>query len=134
MKVGRTAWSDRDLEIVVGNILRFGVSASAAVVSVGGFIYLWRHGGEPFGAGVFRGEPEYFRTVPGILRSVLAGRGRGIIQLGLLMLIATPVARVAFAAAGFALERDRLYVVVALLVLALLAYSLAGHGSAPHHV
>jgi uncharacterized membrane protein len=49
-----------------------------------------------------------------------------LIQLGLLLLIATPVARVAFSAAAFAMQRDRLYVVVALIVLAVLMYSLMG--------
>jgi uncharacterized membrane protein len=127
MTAGASDWSDRRLESVVGSILRWGVSAAALVVALGGMTYLSRHGGEPFSTGLFRGEPEEFRTVPGILRSALSWRGRGIIQLGLLMLIATPVARVAFAAAGFALEGDRLYVAVALLVLTLLVYSIAGH-------
>jgi len=126
MTAGQSAWSDRRMEIIVGNILRFGVIAAAAVVAVGSVIYLTRHGGEPVSLGLFRGEPEDFRTVTGIIHSVLALRGRGIIQLGLLLLIATPVARVAFAAVGFALERDRLYAVVALLVLAFLLYSLTG--------
>jgi len=123
-----TAWSDRRLEIVVGNILRFGVIAAAAVVAIGGILYLARHGGESVSLGLFRGEPEDFRTLAGIIRSALSLRGRGIIQLGLLVLIATPVARVAFAVVGFALERDRLYVVVALLVLASLLFGLIGAG------
>jgi len=127
MTAGQSAGSDRRMEIVVGNILRFGVIAAAAVVAVGGAIYLARHGGQAVSLGLFRGEPEDFRTVAGIIRSALALRGRGIIQLGLLLLIATPVARVAFAAVGFALERDRLYAAVALLVLCFLLYSLTGH-------
>ena len=45
-------------------------------------------------------------------------------QFGLLLLIATPVARVAMAVVGFALERDRLYVVVSLIVLTVLLLSL----------
>jgi uncharacterized membrane protein len=64
--------------------------------------------------------------VEGILGQVRAWRGRGIIQLGLLLLIATPVARVAFSVVAFALERDRLYVGITLIVLAVLAFSLAG--------
>ena len=121
-------WSDRRLEAIVGNILRSGVATAALVVSVGGGIYLWRHGGEPVSLGLFRGEPSDFSTLNGILRSVLSLRGRGLIQLGLLVLIATPVARVAFAVVGFALERDRLYVAVTLLVLIFLLYSIAGTG------
>jgi uncharacterized membrane protein len=45
--------------------------------------------------------------------------------LGLLLLIATPVARVAFSVIGFALEKDWMYVVITLIVLALLIYSLS---------
>jgi uncharacterized membrane protein len=47
-----------------------------------------------------------------------------VIQLGLLILIATPVARVIFSLVGFVLERDRVYVAITLAVLAILAYSI----------
>ena len=64
------------------------------------------------------------RAVFGQLRS---GSGASIIALGLLLLIATPIARVVFAVIGFARERDALYTVVSLIVLAILAFSLL-HG------
>jgi len=66
------------------------------------------------------------RTLSGIVKDALAFRGRGLIQLGLLLLIATPLARVAFSVVAFALEGDRLYVGVALIVLTVLVYSLVG--------
>ena len=47
-------------------------------------------------------------------------------QLGLLLLIATPVARVIFSAIVFAVENDRMYLLFTLLVLAVLLYSLFG--------
>jgi uncharacterized membrane protein len=53
---------------------------------------------------------------------------KGIIQFGLLFLIATPIARVAFSVIAFALQRDRVYVSVTLIVLGLLLYSLVGGG------
>ncbi len=56
------------------------------------------------------------------------GRGQGLIQLGLLLLIATPIARVALSVVGFAIERDRMYVAFTLIVLAILLYSLLGSG------
>jgi uncharacterized membrane protein len=114
------------LDQVVGNLLRFGVSLAAAVVLAGGLIYLVRHGAEPPAYHVFRGEPGDLRTLRGILQDVLSLRARGIIQLGLLLLIATPVARVAYLVYAFARQKDRLYSVVALIVLLLLAYGLAG--------
>jgi uncharacterized membrane protein len=122
----KTAWSDQKIEETVGNLLRAGVLISAAVVLFGGIIYLLRHGGEPSDYRIFHGEPEDLRTVGGVVRYALGFHGRGIIQFGLLLLIATPVARVAFAVWGFAAERDRLYVCFTLLVLLILLGSLIG--------
>jgi uncharacterized membrane protein len=118
-------WTDQYVEGLIGTLLQSGVIAASAVVVLGGGLYLFRHGLSEPQYHVFMGEPTDLRSVPGIIRDALAGRGRGIIQLGLLLLIATPVARVAFSIAAFAIQRDRLYVVVTVLVLAILLYSLA---------
>lgn len=115
------------MEATVARLLRLGVSVAAAVVLVGGVIYLARHGSERPHYGVFRGEPSDLRGVTGIVRDAAAFSGRGWIQLGLLLLIATPVARVAFSALAFAFQRDRIYVCVTLVVLVLLVLSLTGH-------
>jgi uncharacterized membrane protein len=90
------SWTDRRMDLVIGNLLRSGVVLSATIVLFGAVIYLVRHGHSPTEYRVFRGEPSDLRSVRGILRDALALQGRGIIQLGLLFLIATPVARVAF--------------------------------------
>jgi len=119
-------WTDQYVEELIGNLLRVGVTLAAAVVLFGGSIYLVRHGLAAPRYHVFVGEPADLRNVSGIVRDALSLRGRGLIQLGLLLLIATPVARVAFSVAAFAMQRDRLYVVVALVVLAVLMYSLTG--------
>jgi uncharacterized membrane protein len=124
------AWTDKQIEDIVGNLLRAGVTLSAVVVGVGAIVYLIRHGRSPAEYRIFQGEPSEFKSLSGILRSAFAGRGRGIIQLGLLLLIATPVARVAFSIWGFAEERDRMYVTFTVIVLAILLYSLLGSGSA----
>ena len=121
-------WRDRRIEVILGNLLRSGVLISAAVVLVGACIYLSRHAHEPADYRVFRGEPSEYRTIPGVIQSVINGRGQGLIQLGLLLLIATPIARVAFSVVGFAIERDRMYVAFTLIVLAILLYSLLGSG------
>jgi uncharacterized membrane protein len=121
-------WRDRRIEVILGNLLRIGVLVSAAVVLLGASIYLSRHAHEPADYRVFRGEPSEYRTISGVIQSVINGRGQGIIQLGLLLLIATPIARVAFSVVGFAIERDHLYVAFTLIVLAVLLYSLLGSG------
>jgi uncharacterized membrane protein len=121
-------WDDHWIEVILGNLLRTGVLISAAVVLWGASIYLFRHAHEPADYRVFRGEPSEFRTIHGVIQSVKDGRGRGLIQLGLLLLIATPIARVAFSIVGFAMEHDRMYVAFTLMVLAILLYSLLGSG------
>jgi uncharacterized membrane protein len=123
-------WTDKTIEEIVGTLLRVGVSLSALVVSIGAAIYLARHGHEPADYRVFHGEPSDLRSLSGIVRDAFRLRGRGIIQLGLLLLIATPVARVAFSIWGFAEEHDHLYMIFTGIVLIVLLYSLLGSGSA----
>jgi uncharacterized membrane protein len=123
-------WNDQKIELAVGNLLRAGVLLAGFVVFCGGCIYLARHWSAPADYHNFRGEPSDYRTVPGIIREALSRRGRGLIQFGLLLLIATPIARVAFSVWGFAVERDRMYMVFTLVVLAILLFSLLGSGAA----
>ncbi|MFA6434412.1 MAG: DUF1634 domain-containing protein [Elusimicrobiales bacterium] len=115
-----------DTEAVIGALLRAGVIAAAAVVALGGVIYLLRHGSAAADYRIFHRQPPEFSDVGGIIGQVFSGRGRGMIQLGLLMLIATPVARVAFSVFAFARQKDRLYVAITLAVLSILIYSLLG--------
>jgi uncharacterized membrane protein len=116
--------ADWKLEQMLGNLLRVGVIIAAVLVLIGGGIYLVRHGQEEVDLDAFKGEPPQYRRPPDIVREAWDLRGRGLIMLGLLVLIATPVARVAFSAAGFVWERDGVYVAVTLTVLALLLFSL----------
>ncbi len=74
------------------------------------------------------GEPADLRSVSGIMKSAISFHTRGLIQLGVRLLIATPVARVVFSIIAFALQRDRTYIVVTLIVLGVLFYSLFGGG------
>ena len=77
---------------------------------------------------IFRGEPTDLRQVPGVLNDLLVLRSRGIIQLGILLLILTPVARVAFSVFAFWQQRDRLYIIVTLIVLVILIHGLLATG------
>jgi uncharacterized membrane protein len=122
------AWTDEHVERVIGTLLRWGVILAAAVVLAGGIMYLARYGSTIPDFRVFRGEPSDLRTVSGIVTGAVSWHSRGLILFGLLLLIATPVTRVAFSVVAFALQRDRTYVVVTLIVLAVLLYSLASAG------
>jgi uncharacterized membrane protein len=112
----------------VGRLLRAGVTLAAAVVAAGAIPYLLAHGFDRPDYSVFRGEPRTLRSAGGILRDALSGESRGILQLGILFLIATPVARVVLLLADFVRDRDGLYVAITAAVLGVLAYSLLGSG------
>jgi uncharacterized membrane protein len=119
-------WTDQRLEVIIGNLLRAGVLLSALVVSAGAIVYLTGHGSSEADYRVFRGEPVELRYVESIWGEAFSLKGLGIIQLGLLLLIATPIARVAFSVFAFAREKDRMYVGFTLAVFAILMYSLLG--------
>ncbi len=108
----------------MGRLLQVGVLLASAVVLAGGALYLHAHAGSVVDYRTFAGEPADLRSVGGLFRLLLAGDPVALIELGVLLLIATPIARVVFAVVGFALERDRLYVAISMIVLAVLMGSL----------
>ena len=116
----------RGLELLLGRLLQAGVLASAAVAIVGGIIYLYRHGSALPDYASFHGIPSGLDSVHGIVRGALQGRGRWITQLALLLLVATPVLRVALSGIAFARERDWSYVAICGLVLVILVYGFFG--------
>ena len=116
--------NDQTVERIIGHLLRAGVILSALIVAVGGMVYLSHHAHEIPDHAVFRGEPKAWSTLSGLFSASTASSGRAIIMSGLLLLILTPVARVAFSLAAFAMERDWTYVAVTTVVLGILAYGL----------
>jgi len=125
---GQGRWSDHAVEQLVGRLLQVGVLVAAAVVVAGGIALLAHHGAATADFAVFRSEPSALSSVTGIVRGALALDSRAVVQLGLVLLIATPVARVALTLVAFVVQRDRLYVGVTALVLVLLLYGLVfGH-------
>lgn len=120
--------AEKRMDEIMGQLLRTGVILAAVIVMAGGVIYLRQHATPITNYRVFQGEPEELRTVTGVFHGALALRGPGLIQFGLLILIATPIARVAFSVVAFLYQRDWAYVVVTLVVLGLLVYSLLGGG------
>ncbi len=116
--------TDRSIEESVSVLLKAGVLIAGAVTLAGGIVFLFRHAGDPTNYRVFHSQPRIDRIVTEIVAGAFHGRARSIIQLGLLLLIATPVARVALSLFGFAMERDRAFVLITAIVLAVLLYSL----------
>ncbi len=123
-----TTYTDRAMESAIGRMLRIGVAISAGTVLIGGLIYLSSAGTAVPDRHHFTREKVVFESFAGILRGVGSLNAASIIQLGLLLLIATPVIRVVFCVVGFARQRDCLYVTVSAIVLLILLYSLFQYG------
>jgi uncharacterized membrane protein len=131
-----TLEEDQRIEVAIAVLLRVGVIAAAVLVAIGGVLLL-RHPGAPVpDYRIFHAPSESssavsagdsIHSIAAVFRHLRDGAGPGIIALGLLILIATPIARVVFAVVGFARERDALYTIISLIVLAILAFSLV-HG------
>ncbi len=119
-------WTDHQIELIIARLLQGGVLLAALVVLIGGGMYLVHYGAAYPDYRVFRGEPAKLKNLAGIIADASTFHSRGIIQLGLLILIATPVMRVAFSVLAFFQQRDLLYVLVTSIVLFLLIFSLAG--------
>jgi uncharacterized membrane protein len=115
--------SDKEMETEIGLMLRVGVSLSALVVLVGGILYLTHSPALPDYAR-FHATADHLRTIAGVFHGVGRRDAASVIQLGILLLIATPVVRVIFCVVGFARQKSGLYVAISALVLAILTYSL----------
>ena len=121
----REFWGERDVEQYIGKLLRYGVMLSCAITLFGGIIYLFQHKGvmvdySPVPTGMAFGVEDYLRELNTIFPRMLDFDGAAIIQFGVLVLIATPIIRVAFSAFSFLIEKDYLYVVITLIVLAII--------------
>lgn len=110
--------------LLVSGVLIVGVVTSAVLMVVGfagSLVVGWE--------GSLRGLPA--TTIPasdfaGVWSGLRELRPIGFAQAGLLALVATPVVRVMASVVGFALEHDRLYAGITIVVLAILLVSLFG--------
>ncbi|OLD03152.1 hypothetical protein AUG19_08810 [archaeon 13_1_20CM_2_54_9] len=105
-----------DINRLVALSLRTGVSIGAILSLVG--LGAWAADG--FNAASFAPTSDIY----GAIVSGLSGSRTGIVYLGVVVLIATPIFRVALSVAYFGVERDKRYVAVTLLVLAMLIFAL----------
>jgi uncharacterized membrane protein len=118
------AVTDQDIEVTVSRILRAGVVLSGSFVLLGGIYFLVRHGSEPANFKNFVGQPAVDRIAHEIVLGAVRVRARSIVQLGILILIGTPILRVGVSLVDFAFERDWKYVWITAIVLGVLLFSL----------
>ncbi|UKT62890.1 DUF1634 domain-containing protein [Pedobacter mucosus] len=122
---GKHNINDKDIQVVLGTLLRAGVIISMSIVLLGGIIFLVHNNGIITDYKVFKPELAKFSSIAAIFKGVLTFQGDAIVQFGVLMLIFTPIARIIFAIFSFLLERDYLYVFIGLIILAIITFSLS---------
>jgi uncharacterized membrane protein len=119
---------DADMPLLIGLVLRAGVVISISIVFLGGILYLYRHGHSVADYNKFKGIPEFVQYAAGLFNGAVNFKGQAIIQIGIMLLIVTPVLRIIFSTIGFVLEKDYMYVGISLLVLFIIfASALSGH-------
>lgn len=118
-------WADQDIQLLVGKILRMGVTIASITVLTGGIMYLINHGGEALpDYRHFVGESGSNTTLSGIVSGAFHLHAAQLIQLGVVFLVATPVFRVFFSLIGFTMEKDKLYIIITLIVLGVIFFSI----------
>jgi uncharacterized membrane protein len=108
-------------------LLRLLTMVAGMVILLGGILLLVRRGYAVTRFHTFAGEPASLRFVSQIAAGAFHRDSLATVQFGILLLIATPVIRIAFIGIEYVAERDWLYLVVAIIVLAVLGSSLVGH-------
>lgn len=127
MKKVKGLLADHDIEVIVGTLLRYGVMTASIIVLLGGVYFLIQHGQSPVPSyHHFVGESIGYTTFTGIVDGASALQAKAIVQLGVMVLIATPILRILFSLIGFTLEKDKLYIGITLLVLCVILLSTFG--------
>lgn len=116
------------MQQLIGNALRIGVTTACIIALVSGIYYLIAHGAEPVpNYKVFTHEPQSYTTFGGIISGVLQFQAKNWIQLGVIVLMLTPIVRIILSLIDFARERDWLYVsITAIVFLIIIANSVGG--------
>ncbi|MDP9078358.1 MAG: DUF1634 domain-containing protein [Bacteroidota bacterium] len=121
-------FKDTDIQSLIGKVLRGGMMLSMTIVVFGGIFFIYRHGHSIPNYKEFKGIPPFLQNIGSLIHASILFKGQAIIQLGIILLIATPILRVVFSTIGFALEKDYLYVGISILVLLIIfASMLSGH-------
>ncbi len=117
----------RKVELAISNLLRIGVGTSLLIVLVGTVVTFVHHphylSSRRDLVRLTKPGAEFPHSVPSVVRGIQHSQGRALVMAGLLVLIATPVLRVAVSVLAFVYQRDRTFVVITSLVLALLVAS-----------
>ena len=121
-----------DIQQLIGNTLRWGVILACLLATIGGVYYLMEHGLDPvpdyrhFDIASAAAQTNY-TTLGGLWQGILHGDAASCVQVGVIVLILTPIARVVLSLFDFIVEQDWLYVAITAIVLTvIISNSLGG--------
>lgn len=125
MKKTKQYFADKDVQVILGTLLRVGVILSISVVFLGGLIYLFHHGSGHADYRSFDPSRNQYASIYAILEGIKSLDSQAVIQFGVLLLIFTPITRVVFSIFSFLIERDYMYVLIGVFVLCVILFSLS---------
>ena len=118
-------FGERDFQLIIGNLLRYGVWISLSVAFMGGIIYLLNHGNELENYSTFyENDRNIFKVIINIYNGVVQGQGESIILLGIILLFITPILRLLISLIVFYFEKDYLYVFITMIVILIIGTSI----------
>ncbi|MBB1138434.1 DUF1634 domain-containing protein [Myroides sp. WP-1] len=121
-----TKFTDNQLQNIIGNVLRYGVLSALTVTLLGGIILLAKDAQQVVSFSTFvEKDQNLFVVFQTILQGVKEWDGASIIFLGILLLFLTPALRLLLSLFSFILEKDKLYVVITLIVIAVIILSVS---------
>ncbi len=118
--------TDYEIESLISRLLKVGIALSSIIVILGGVLFLLHEGDIPVKYHIFLGEPDYLKDLGDVERSALEGQPVAIIQWGVILLIATPIARELLCFIGFLLRGEWKFVFITLFTSLLLLISFFG--------
>lgn len=128
--IQKNRFSDKTLQTIVGNLLRYGVWLALGVGAAGGIVYLVKHGHETIHYSSFtESDKSIGQLVHEMISGVKKGSGTAIIFLGIILLFLTPALRLVLSFFSFLIEKDYLYVTITLIVMLIIGISISlGYG------
>ena len=112
------------LSLWIGRIMLGCISISVLIILYGLLCYLYQHGHDTVDFSVFRGEPEKLDTFRGIWYQVRQVNPLGIMQFGLVTVVAGQIIRVLLTGAIFVISKEIWMSVFTVIILVMMLYGL----------
>jgi len=117
--------TDKTIQRIIGDVLKYGVRAVLAISTIGGLIFLYNHANEQADYARFtENDRSIIEVVSDVFSGVINMQGRSIIFLAIIILFCTPLIRLLLSLVSFIIEGDKLYVFITTLVLIIIAFSM----------